>query len=105
MTREEAITNLNTIGVAFVEPVTMEQKKLIDDTFAMAIQALSQKNEIDIKRFTVYGAFNIGLCVMNMSKKGLLPDDLNKLTEASSIITKAFIASIEEYNRDTEEKE
>lgn len=43
MTRAEAITNLNMISVAFVEPVTMEQRKLIDDTFDMAIKALSQE--------------------------------------------------------------
>lgn len=29
MTREEAINNLNMISVAFVEPVTKEQRKLI----------------------------------------------------------------------------
>jgi len=40
MSREEAIANLNMISVAFVEPVTKEQRKLIDDTFDMAIQAL-----------------------------------------------------------------
>lgn len=43
MTREEAIANLNMISVAFVEPVTKEQRKLINDTFEMAIQALSQE--------------------------------------------------------------
>ena len=42
MTREEAITNLNMISVAFVEPVTKEQRKLIDDTFDMAIKALER---------------------------------------------------------------
>jgi hypothetical protein len=35
------------ISVAFVKPVTMEQRKLIDDTFEMAIQALSQVSEIE----------------------------------------------------------
>ena len=43
MTKEEAITNLNMISVAFVEPVTKEQRKLIDDTFDMAIKALEQQ--------------------------------------------------------------
>lgn len=42
MTREEAIANLKMISVAFVEPVTKEQRKLIDDTFYMAIKALEQ---------------------------------------------------------------
>lgn len=42
MTREEAIANLNMISVAFVCPVTKEQRKLIYDTFDMAIQALEQ---------------------------------------------------------------
>ena len=42
MTREEAIANLNMISVAFVDPVTKEQRKLIDDTFDMAIKALEQ---------------------------------------------------------------
>ena len=43
MTREEAITNLNMISVAFVEPITKERRKLIDDTFEMAIEALEQE--------------------------------------------------------------
>ena len=43
MTREEAISNLNMISVAFVGPVTKEQRKLIDDTFGIAIQTLSQE--------------------------------------------------------------
>lgn len=47
MTNEEAITNLKMIGVAFVEPVTEEQRKLIDDTFDMAIKALEQKHILD----------------------------------------------------------
>lgn len=42
MTREEAVANLYMISVAFVEPVTKEQRKLIDDTFGMAINALEQ---------------------------------------------------------------
>lgn len=43
MTREEAISNLNMIRVAFVEPDTEEQRKLIDNTFDMAIEALEPK--------------------------------------------------------------
>ena len=43
MTREEAIANLKMIRVAFVDPGTKEQRKLIDDTFEMAIQALPQE--------------------------------------------------------------
>lgn len=43
ITREEAIANLKMISVAFVEPVTEEQRKLIDDTFDMAIKALEQE--------------------------------------------------------------
>jgi len=43
MNREEAIANLNMISVAFVDPVTKEQRKLIDDTFDMAIKALEQE--------------------------------------------------------------
>ena len=43
MTREEAIVNLNMISVAFVVPVMKEQRKLIDDTFDMAIEALEQE--------------------------------------------------------------
>lgn len=42
MTRKEAVANLNMISVAFVEPVTKEQRKLIDDTFDMATEALEQ---------------------------------------------------------------
>ena len=47
MTREEAINNLNMISAAFVEPVTKEQRKLIDDTFDMAIKALEQEPVLD----------------------------------------------------------
>ena len=43
MTREETIENLKMIRVAFVLPVTKEQRKLIDDTFEKAIKALSQE--------------------------------------------------------------
>jgi hypothetical protein len=43
MRREEAITNLEMISVAFVEPVTKEQRNLINDTFDMAIKALQDK--------------------------------------------------------------
>ena len=46
MTREEAIANLNMISVAFVGPVTKEQRKLIDDTFEMAFKALEQITKI-----------------------------------------------------------
>lgn len=49
MTREEAINNLNMISVAFVEPVTKEQRKLIDDTFNMAIEALKAIDDIKAK--------------------------------------------------------
>lgn len=42
MNREETVANLKMISVAFVEPVTKEQRKLIDDTFGMAINALEQ---------------------------------------------------------------
>ena len=43
MTRADAIANLKMISVAFVEPVTQEQRTLIDDTFDMAINALEQE--------------------------------------------------------------
>jgi len=43
MTNQETIANLNMISVAFVEPVTKEQRKLINDTFDMAIKALEQE--------------------------------------------------------------
>ena len=63
MTREEAITNLNMISVAFVEPVTKEQRKLIDDTFEMAIQALSQEpkaghwKRISMDKYTTHAQY------------------------------------------------
>lgn len=47
MTREEAVANLNMISVAFVEPVTKEQRKIIDDTFDMAIKSLEQEPILD----------------------------------------------------------
>ena len=42
MTKEEAIRNLEMIRIAFVDPVTKEQRKLINDTVDMAISALSE---------------------------------------------------------------
>lgn len=47
MTKEEAITNLNMIRIAFGVPVTKEQKELVEETFEMAIQALSQEPTVD----------------------------------------------------------
>ena len=47
MTNQEAIANLNMIRVAFVEPVTKEQRKLIDDTFDNAIKAVKKLDYID----------------------------------------------------------
>ena len=47
MTREEAINNLNMISVAFVEAETKEQRKIIDDTFNMAIKAIKQEPILD----------------------------------------------------------
>ena len=47
MTREDVIANLKMIRVAFVLPVTKEQRKLIDDTFEMAIKALEQETDDD----------------------------------------------------------
>lgn len=43
MNNQEIIANLNMISVAFVEPVTKEQRKLIDDTFDNAKKALEQE--------------------------------------------------------------
>ena len=43
MTNQETIANLNMIKVAFVDPVTKEQRKLIDDTFDNAIKKLEQE--------------------------------------------------------------
>lgn len=77
MTRKEAIANLNMISVAFVEPVTKEQRTLINDTFDMAISALSAIEDIKteiVKRVDEYlpsssydgdlynGAYKDGLC-------------------------------------------
>lgn len=47
MTREEAIANLKMIGVAFVDVNTVEQAKIIDETFNIAIKALEQEHIID----------------------------------------------------------
>lgn len=52
MTREEAITNLKMIRVAFVEPITEEQAKLIDDTFDMAIKALKTPPNEDWEKYS-----------------------------------------------------
>lgn len=51
MTKEEAVANLNMISVAFVEPVTKDQRKLIDDTFDMAIEALEQEPYREIEDY------------------------------------------------------
>lgn len=57
ITREEAIANLNMISVAFVEPVTEEQRKLIDDTFDIAIKALEQEPD-DFARWVATEIFD-----------------------------------------------
>lgn len=43
--RKDAIGNLNMIRVAFIDTVTPEQGRLIDDTFRTAIKALEQDCE------------------------------------------------------------
>ena len=48
MTSEEAICNLNMISVAFVEPVTKDQRKLINDTFDVAFKALKRESGLDV---------------------------------------------------------
>ena len=48
MTNDEAIANINMIRVAFVDPVTKEQRKLIDDTLDTAIKALEQTTWIPV---------------------------------------------------------
>ena len=47
MNKQEAIKNLEMIRIAFVDPVTKEQRKLIDDTFDMAIKSLEQDIDFD----------------------------------------------------------
>ena len=59
MTRDEAINNLNMISVAFVEPVTKEQRKLIYDTFDMAIKALDQE-PLEVEAAQLQKAYNKG---------------------------------------------
>ena len=72
MTREEAIKNLKMISVAFVEPVTKEQRKLINDTFDMAIQALSQEPCDDaISRQAMLNLIEKGECLSNGAVKKL----------------------------------
>ena len=59
MNNQETIANLNMISVAFVEPVTKEQRKLIDDTFDNAIKVLEQKPcEDAISRQAVFEQIN-----------------------------------------------
>lgn len=78
MMREEAIANLKMISVAFVEPVTKEQRKLIDDTFDMAIEALEQESVLDkiraeINELSSYAArFNGGDFAIHIDKEKVL---------------------------------
>ena len=44
MTREEAITNIVMIRSVFLDHLTQEQKEIIDNTFDMAIEALSAES-------------------------------------------------------------
>lgn len=53
MTKEVAIRNLEMIRIAFVNPATKEQRKLINDTVEMAISALSEKKGDFISRQAV----------------------------------------------------
>lgn len=52
MNKEDAIANLKMIRVAFTDPVTAEQAELIDDTFDMAIKALTAYPPV--KKYRVY---------------------------------------------------
>ncbi len=57
MKREDAIANLKMIRVAFTDPVTAEQAKLIDDTFDLAVEALKvfpQTDDKPLKKYHVY---------------------------------------------------
>lgn len=78
MTREEAVANLNMISVAFVEPVTKEQRKIIDDTFDMAIKSLEQEPILDkiraeIEELPSYVArFNGGDFAIHIDKEKVL---------------------------------
>ena len=67
MTREEAIANLNMISVAFVEPVTKEQRKLINDTFDIAIEALELVTSYE-------GTINKLTEAINQKKEGYCKD-------------------------------
>ena len=78
MMREEAIANLKMISVAFVEPVTKEQRKLIVDTFDMAIESLEQESVLDkiraeINELSSYAArFNGGDFAIHIDKEKVL---------------------------------
>ena len=75
MTREVAIRNLEMIRIAFVNPVTKEQRKLIDDTVDMAISALSE-NKGDL-----------------ISRQAVL-DEMDKRHAEGDCITKGFIKAL-----------
>lgn len=66
MTREEAIANLKMISVAFVEPVTKEQRKLIDDTFDVAIEALEQEPKTGHWKRIGYDIYECSICSQNV---------------------------------------
>ena len=68
MTREEAIKNLEMIRIAFVEPVTKEQGKLIDDTIDMAISALKENKGEWIPMYDRWGDIVTTVCGYECSK-------------------------------------
>ena len=86
MTNEEAVINLEMINVAFVKPVTFEQRKLIDDTFKMAIKALSQEPCEDcISRQAVMGLVEHSERLFSYDKPWILKEvkELPSVTQKS----------------------
>jgi len=78
MTRDEAIANLNMISVAFVEPITKEQRELIDKTFDIAIKALKQEPCEDcISRKSMWRVVN--KCEVNNSPTWVWREMLSQL--------------------------
>ena len=66
MTREDAINNFNMIRFAFVEAETKEQRKIIDDTFDMAIKALEQESKTGHWKRIGYDIYECSICGQNV---------------------------------------
>ena len=71
MTNKDAISNIAMIRAAYIEPVTELQRKIIDDTFDMAIKALEQEPILDKIRAEIIQSIQNGVLKIENGNEAL----------------------------------